>query len=301
MTEPLVPARQLGHGGHDAIVDYVSHHREPVWREIWARRELLRQLVTRDVRLRYHQAVMGFLWALLMPCLVLGASLMVRFLIANRTSLSHANGIAGTAFKAWAWAFFVGSINFTTGSLLTNINLIAKMYFPREVLPLAALGAQSIDAGVGLTFLLVLSPLLGLHFGVQLLWVPLLIGLLFLIILGAALFLSAANVFYRDVKYLVQVAVTFGIFATPVFFGLPDLGARGRMFLIFNPLTTVLEGLSLVTGSGHNLAVTIPAPDGGIPYWSPLYLVAAGLFAFGLLWVAVTFFRLKSDRFSELA
>jgi lipopolysaccharide transport system permease protein len=274
---------------------------EPVWREIWERRELLRQLIARDVRLRYRQAVMGFLWALLMPCLVLSASLLIRLLIARKTTLSQGPNLAGTAFKAWAWAFFVGSINFTTTSLLSNINLIAKMYFPREILPMAALGAQSIDALVGFSFLMLLSPVLGAHYTVQLLWLPVLVLLLVLLILGPALLLSAANVFYRDVKYLVQVAVTFGIFATPVLYSLQDLPRKARLFVVLNPLSTVLEGLSLVVGRGVNLARTIPAADGGVPYWSPWYLIATAAFGGLLLWLAVLFFRLKSDRFSELA
>ncbi|MGH7594569.1 MAG: hypothetical protein ACRELE_12070, partial [Gemmatimonadales bacterium] len=82
----------------------VSRHRSSVWFEILERRELLRQLITRDVRLRYHQAVMGFLWALLMPCLVLGASVMIRALISRSGSTAHTTSVAGIAFKAWAWS-----------------------------------------------------------------------------------------------------------------------------------------------------------------------------------------------------
>lgn len=279
----------------------VSRHRDSVWLEIWERRELLRQLINRDVRLRYHQAVMGFLWALLMPCLVLGASVMIRGLISRNGNLPHSTGVAGIAFKAWAWSFFVGSINFSTNSLLSNINLISKMYFPREVLPIAAVGAQGVDALVGLGFLAVLSPLLGVHYSLALLWLPVLLVILLLLVLGLALLLSAANVFYRDVKYLVQVAVTFGIFATPVFYGLPDLGQKERLIIGLNPLTTVLEGLRLVVGEGVGLAHTIPAPNGGMPIWSPWFLVGSTVAGVLMFAIGARFFRLQADRFAELA
>ena len=247
VTDPsqnTVNAAAMSERSRDRVI--VSQARPPVWREIWERRELLRQLIGRDVRLRYRQAVMGFLWALLMPCLVLSASLLVRSFIAQRTTLVHGPGLAGPAFKAWAWSFFVGGINFTTLSLLSNINLIAKMYFPREILPMAALGAQSVDAMVGFCFLVILAPLLGAHFTWHLVWVPLLLGLLVMLIFGLGLLLSAANIFYRDVKYLVQIAVTFGIFGTPVLYSLQDIGPRARLIVALNPLTPVLEGLNLV-------------------------------------------------------
>lgn len=271
-----------------------------MWREVWERRELLRQLVNRDVRLRYHQAVMGFLWAMLMPILVLGASMMVRILISTKVSIGESSSLAGIAYKAWAWSFFVGSINFSTNALLSNIGLISKMYFPREILPLAAIGAQGVDALVGLAFLIVLTPLLHVHFTLALLWLPLLMALLLLLVVGLGLLLSAANVFYRDVKYLVQVAVTFGIFATPVFYGLPDLPAKWRVFIALNPLTPILEGLRLILGEGVGLGHTTLAPDGGLPLWTPWYLVGtavAGLLLFG---AAARFFRLQADRFAEL-
>lgn len=271
-----------------------------MWHEVWERRELLRQLVNRDVRLRYHQAVMGFLWALLMPMLVLGASVMIRLLISQKASIGHSTSLAGIAYKAWAWSFFVGSINFSTNSLLANIGLISKMYFPREVLPIAAVGAQGVDALVGLGFLLVLTPVLGVRVTPELLWLPLLVALLLLLVLGLALLLSAANVFYRDVKYLVQVAVTFGIFATPVFYGLPDLHGKARVIIALNPLTTVLEGMRLVLGEGLGLAHTIVAPDGGMPIWTPWYLVGTAAVGLLLLGLGVRFFRLQADRFAEL-
>lgn len=246
---------------------------------------------------------MGFLWALLMPCLVLGASLLVRALISRGgvDPASSGEALAGPALKAWAWAFVVGSLNFSTTSLLNNINLVSKIYFPREVLPLAAVGAQIVDSLVGLAFIICLAPLLGMHWTLNLLWLFPLIGLLVLLTSGLSLFLSAANVFYRDVKYLVQVAVTFGIFATPVLFGLDSLGPTARRLMWLNPLTPVLEGLRLVTSHGSNLAYTVAAPAGGAPYWTPWALLGSAVFGVIVLAGSERYFRAHSDRFAELA
>ncbi len=240
---------------------------------------------------------MGFLWALLMPCLVLGASLLVRTLMNSATT--QATPFAGTAFKAWAWAFFVGSINFATNSLLSNINLISKIYFPREVLPIAAVGAQAVDGAVGLTFLALLSPLLGVHLSTALLWIPLLLVLLLVITVGLALLLAATNIFYRDIKYLVQVAVTFGIFVTPVFYSLADVHGRTRLIVALNPLSSVLEGLQLAvdgTGLSHTIRSGV-----GVPVWSPWYLVGVAGVGVLLLYAAAHFFRARADQFAELA
>lgn len=286
--------------GVETLPRFVSHHRDPVWKEIWERRELLRQLVTRDIRLRYHQAIMGFLWALLMPCLVLGASMLVRSLMGAATG-SGGPSLAATAFKAWAWAFFVGSINFATNSLLSNINLISKMYFPREVLPVAAVGAQAFDGLVGFAFLWLLSPLLHVDYTWQLLWIPVLLGLLVLLTVGPALVLSAGNIFYRDVKYLVQVAVTFGIFATPVFYGFPDLHARARLIVALNPMSAVLEGFRVVVSGGSLAHTVLAAKGGGVPLWTPYYLLIALAEGLVVLVLGVAFFRRRADRFAELA
>jgi ABC-type polysaccharide/polyol phosphate export permease len=279
----------------------VSHGALTSWREIWQRRQLLWQFIGRDVRLRYHQAVMGFLWALLMPCLVLGASVVVRTLMSHGAIASaSATPVATLAIKAWGWAFFVGSINFATVSLLSNMNLVAKIYFPREVLPMSAVGAQAVDSLIGLAFLLVLAPLLGLKFTLALLWAFPLVAILLLLTVGLSLFLAAANVFYRDVKYLVQVGVTFGIFVSPVFFSLSDLGGRGRTLALFNPLSPVLEGLGLIA-RGQGLGRTLAAPDGTTPLWSPLWLIGSAVFAILLLLGSAAFFRARADQFAELA
>jgi ABC-type polysaccharide/polyol phosphate export permease len=211
--------------------------------------------------------------------------------------------IAGIAVKGIAWAFFVGTITFATGTLTTNHNLIAKVYFPREVLPLSALLAQSFDTAIGLTALLVLLPFLGVSLQWSMLWVPALLGLLFLLTAAATLFLSCANLFFRDVKYIVQVMLTFGIFFAPVFFEPQMLGSRaGTLLMVLNPLSPILEGLRLSVVEGHNLAVALHGIDSQgqtMLLWSPLYLLGSAAFSVLVLLGSALLFRRVEHLFAE--
>ena len=264
-------------------------------REIWRYRELLYQLTLRDIRIRYKQAVMGFAWAVLMPGLIVLAGTLVRFAMAYvGGSAVETREIAGMSVKALPWAFFVGAIGFATTSLTGNLPLVSKIYFPREVLPLSATLAQVFDSAIGAITIAVLLPFLGIHFGPTLLWVPVLAFLIIAFTAGVALFLGCANLFFRDVKYIVQVLLTFGIFFTPVFFEPRMFGPMGARLMMLNPLAPLLEGLRLCVVNGHNLALPLVeiTAKGPVLAWSPWYLVYAAAWAlFGTLGCALLFHR----------
>ncbi len=267
-----------------------------IFRDLVTYRELMYEFTRRDIRIRYKQAVMGFGWAIFMPILIVASGVLVRFAMGQvSNSTVGAADIAGIAVKGIAWAFFVGTITFATGTLTTNHNLIAKVYFPREVLPLSALLAQSFDTAIGLTALLVLLPFLGVSLQWSLLWVPVLLGLLFLITAAATLFLSCANLFFRDVKYIVQVLLTFGIFFTPVFYEPAMMGPKGAVYMQLNPLTPILEGLRLSVVGGHNLLLPLTETTReGVQAvaWNPwMLLYSAGWAILGLLAASYLFHR----------
>ncbi|HEY2898402.1 MAG TPA: ABC transporter permease, partial [Gemmatimonadaceae bacterium] len=247
--------------------------------ELWRFREMLYQLTLRDVRIRYKQAVIGFGWALLMPALVVLSGCLVRYAMTRKSGAPlDLAGIAAISVKALPWSFFVGTISFATQSLTGNLQLVSKVYFPRAVLPLAATLGQAFDAAIGALVLVLVLPFLDVHLSVALLWVPLLALLLFLLTVAASLFLSCANLFFRDVKYIVQVMLTFGIFFTPVFFDPAMMGRKLAGLIMLNPLSPLLEGLSLAVVQQHDLLVPMMSPD-GIVVWSPLYLTYAALWA----------------------
>ncbi len=266
-------------------------------RELVRSRELLYQLTRRDITIRYKQAVMGFGWALFMPLLIVFSGLVVQLALANFSGRTlSAAGLGGMAVKAVPWSFFVGAIGFATASLVANMSLVTKIAFPRAVLPLSAVGAQCFDSGIAVVALVVLMPLLGaVQASWSLLWVPVLMVLLVGFTTACALLLSAANLFYRDVKYIVQVLLTFGIFFTPVFFEPAMLGARGATIAMLNPMSPLLEGLRLTVTVGHNLLapLTTTLPSGAIvTVWSPAYLGYAALVTIlGLPAAALLFYR----------
>lgn len=265
-------------------------------RDLRTYRELMLEFTRRDIRIRYKQAVMGFGWAIFMPILIVASGALIRVAMGEVSGANTGTAdVAGIAIKGIGWAFFVGAVTFGTTTLTANHNLIAKVYFPREVLPLSAVLAQSFDTLIGLAALVVLLPILGVTLHWSLLWVPLLLALLVVITTGAVLFLSCANLFFRDVKYIVQVLLTFGIFFTPVFYEPAMIGARGARVMQFNPLTSILEGLRLSVVQGHNLlepltAVTRQGVE--VVAWSPWYLAyAAAWGVLGVLGAALLFHR----------
>lgn len=251
-------------------------------------RDLLYMLSRRDVTVKYKQSIMGFLWAILMPLLITSAGVVVKLAM---TAASGKGGmfreVLPVAIKAAPWAFFVASIRFSTQSLSNNHNLVTKIAFPRAVFPLSAVASQLFDFMIA-ALVVVAVAVFSVSPTVYLLWVPVLLALLIAQVAGLALLLSAANLFFRDIKYLVEVVLTFAIFFTPVFYSVADIVAKfGRAgeLLLLNPVAPVLEGLDAVIVAGR-------APD---PLWTGY---AAGWALLLLIVTPVIFLRLE-PRFAE--
>jgi ABC-type polysaccharide/polyol phosphate export permease len=267
--------------------------------EIVEYRELLFQMMLRDIRIRYKQAVMGFAWAILIPMLIVAAGFLIKYAMAQMSgSELEAGSMASVTVKALPWAFFVGAIGFATSSLTGNSNLVTKIYFPREVFPLSAVMAQAFDTAIGASALCVLLfVFLGIGFSLQIFWLLPVLVLLFLFTIGAALFLSCANLFFRDIKYIVQVLLTFGIFFTPVFYESFSLGPIGSQLVMLNPLAPLLEGIRLAVVEHHNLFQTLVVTNRAgqmILAWHPAYLLyAAGWALLGLAAAWLMFHKLE--------
>jgi lipopolysaccharide transport system permease protein len=270
--------------------------------EVWQHRELLEQLTKRDIKLRYKQAAMGFAWAIFMPCLIVLSGLIIRFAMAQISGQAlHSKDIANIAIKGVGWSFFVGALGFATASLIGNSNLVTKIYFPREVLPLSSVAAQGFDTSIGLLTLVVILPFLGVRLHASFVWIPLLLVLLVTFTTGVSMFLSCANLFFRDVKYIVQVVLMFGIFFTPIFFEPAMLGPRGAMLATINPLTGILEGLRLAVVDGRDLLHPIMGMVKGVerPIWNPWELVYSAVCAVSSLLGSTLMFRRLQPLFAE--
>lgn len=246
----------------------------PGIKELIQYRYLLFALTWREIRIRYKETVMGFLWAILMPVMVVAAGILVRkaFSVVSGKPM-ESQAVVSVMVKSLPWAFFAGSIRTATNSLLVNSNLVTKIYFPREVFPFSSILAQLFDFGVATSLVVILVPFSGLSVGVHILWLPLLLLLLILLTAGWALFLSCATLFFRDVKYIVEIVMTFGILFTPVFYDAAMFGEWSRVILL-NPVGTILEAI-------NDVVVLNRAPN---PYWLS-YAVSWALGSFVFAWI----------------
>ncbi|GFO56863.1 transport permease protein [Geomonas sp. Red276] len=214
--------------------------------ELVKSRELLLIITWKDIKIRYKQSIMGFMWAVLMPMLIVAAGVVVKVAISfvSGKPLQLAD-VASISVKALPWSFFISAIRFATNSLTGNSNLITKIYFPREVFPLAAVLANLLDFAVASAALTVILAFSGIGVSLQLLWLPFLVLMLIMFTAGTSLFLACSNLFFRDVKYLVEVFLTFAIFFTPVFYDVSTFGKWAPLLLI-NPVGVILEAINAV-------------------------------------------------------
>jgi ABC-type polysaccharide/polyol phosphate export permease len=228
---------------------------------------------------------MGFAWAVLMPILIIGSGLivMVAFSTISGNPLKKAD-VLSIAVKSVPWAFFVGAIRFATNSLIMNKELVTKIYFPREILPFASILANLFDFLIAGAVLLLVLCLARSGISVYLFWTPVLLVLLVLLSAGLGMLLACANLFFRDVKYLVEVGLTYGIFFTPVFYSASVLGKMGKVLLL-NPVGPILESL-------RDIVILHKSPD---LLWLA-YSAAWAILGFYLSW---TVFRKTEPSFAE--
>jgi len=234
--------------------------------------ELLLMLTSREIVVRYKQSVMGFLWALLMPTLVVLAGLVVRAVLARLSGTAHAtDALAAMVVKAVPWAFFVSAIRTATSSLTANSNLVTRARCPRIVFPLSAILSALFDLMVAAVPSAALLVYLGMPLSWNLLWVVPLLLLLVLLVSALGVLLAAANLFYRDVKYIVEVFLMFAIFFTPVLYEVRLLG-EWRAWVLLNPVAPLLEGF-------YDAVVRGVTPDLGWIAYSAIVSMATAVVA----------------------
>lgn len=223
-------------------------------RSIREHQDLLFMITWRDIRIKYKQSIMGFLWAIFMPMIIVAAGMVIKlaFSYISEEPLKRAD-IITVSVKSLPWAFFVSSIRFSSNSLISNPNLVTKIYFPRIIFPVSAVISQLVDFLIAGTALIIILAFLGVGVSMQLFWVPVLMAILAFISMGLGILLSAANLFFRDVKYIVEVIMTFAIFFTPVFYEIEMFG-KWSTALLLNPVAPVLESLK-------DVVVLHQAPD----------------------------------------
>jgi lipopolysaccharide transport system permease protein len=210
------------------------------WGDLWRYRELMYFLAWRDIAVRYKQTAIGVAWALLRPAVTMLAFVAFRRLVGVAPDRVPEPLLVSAAVLPWQ--FFSAALTEASGSLIGNTNLISKVYFPRLIIPWAAVVTSFVDFLITLVLLGLLMAWYGFMPGWQLLVLPAFIVLAFSLALGLGLFLAALNVKYRDFRYVVPFIVQFGVFVSPIAFTSSTMPAGWRTVFSLNPLVGVIDG-----------------------------------------------------------
>ncbi|MEP7076800.1 MAG: ABC transporter permease [Acidobacteriota bacterium] len=209
--------------------------------DIWHYRDLLYILTMRDIRVRYKQTVLGAAWAVIQPLF----TMLIFSLFFGRLAGVPSDGVPYPLF-AYAgllpWTFFSNAISNSGNSLVGNSNLITKVYFPRLIIPIASVASGLLDFAIAFVLLVILMFYYGVGLSINLLMLPVLIGMTALFATGVGALLSALNVKYRDIRYALPFFVQLGLFVTPIIYPSSLVPEKWRWLLMINPLAAQIEG-----------------------------------------------------------
>ena len=233
------------------------------WKDLWHFRELFYFLAWRDILIRYKQTVMGIAWAVVRPLL----TMIVFTILFSRVAKLRSDGSIPYALLVLAgmlpWQFFSTALSEASNSLINNSNLISKVYFPRLVVPAAAVITSFVDFVI--TLVLMAFTMAWYHFTPdwRLLLLPLFVALALACSFGTGLWLAALNVEYRDFRFIIPFIVQFGLYVSPVGFSSNIVPKKWQLLYSLNPVVGVIDGFrwSLLRGestlSWSNLAVSL--------------------------------------------
>ncbi len=257
------------------------------WRDIWDYRQLFAILAWRDIAVRYKQTVIGIAWALIRPL----ATMIVFTVVFGKIAALPSEGAAPYAVMVFAgllpWTFFATALTEAAGSLIGSSNLISKVYFPRLIVPTAAVVVAFVDFLI--SFAILMALLLWYRFlpSWHIVLLPVFVLLAFLASLGPGLWITALNVKYRDFRYVIPFLVQLGLYISPVGFSSTIIPTQWRLVYSLDPLVGVIDGFRwCILGRGSSI------------YWPSLYLgvTVTGLF----LWLGLSTFRRMEKSFADL-
>jgi lipopolysaccharide transport system permease protein len=263
-----------------------GRHEGTYWRDLWRYRELFYFLAWRDILVRYKQTAFGVAWALLQPLLTMA----VFTVVFGRLAKLPSDGVPYPilVFSALLpWQFFAGAVTNGANSLVSNANLVSKVYFPRLIVPSAAVIPGLVDFAISLGFLVVLMAWFGVWPHWRVVTLPLFLLLGAATALGAAYWFAALTVKYRDFRYVVPFMLQAGLFISPVGFSSAIVPESLRTLYSINPLVGVIDGFRWALLGG-----TTPLHTTGLALSA---LLAAALLASG-----IRYFRATEKTFADV-
>jgi len=221
------------------------------WRDLWRFRELLYFLAYRDILVRYKQTVIGVAWVLIRPALTM--TIFVAFRRMTNIASTQVPDPILVYSALLPWQFFSMALSEASNSLINNANLVSKVYFPRLLVPASAVVTSLVDFAVSLGLLALLMLWYRLTPGWQLLVLPLLALLTFVLSIGSGLLLAALNVEFRDFRYVVPFIVQFGLFVSPVAIETSKIPERWRLLYSLNPMVGIIDAFRWAVTGGRTL------------------------------------------------
>jgi lipopolysaccharide transport system permease protein len=273
-------------GGYELIIEPGRAERH-YWRDLWQYRELFQVLSWRDISVRYKQTVIGAAWALMRPFL----TMVVFTIVFGKLAKLPSDGTAPYALMVFAgmlpWSFFATALADASNSLIGNANLISKVYFPRLIVPIAAVIVAFVDFLVSFAILIVLMVWYQFMPGLQILVLPLFASIAFMTCVGIGVWVTALNVKYRDFRYVIPFIVQMGLYISPVGFSSSIIPDQWRLIYSLNPMVGVIDGFRWCLLGGES-RIYLPC------FW--LSISIAGFF----LWFGIRQFRKMEKSFADL-
>jgi len=258
------------------IIIEAGHTERNYWRDLFRYRELFYFLAWRDILVRYKQTVIGILWAVLRPFL----TMVVFVLIFSKIAKLPSGGLPYPVMVfagMLPWQLFSTSLSEGSNSLITNANLISKVYFPRLIVPTSAVVVSFADFAVSAALLGLLMFYYGVWPGLSLLVIPVFILIGLAASIGAGLWLAALNVEYRDFRYVVPFLVQFGLYVSPVGFTSAIVPEKWRLLYSLNPMVAVIDGFRWSISGGRSAMFLPGLGIGGVV---TLVLLLSGVWYF---------------------
>ncbi|HEY2124436.1 MAG TPA: ABC transporter permease [Chthoniobacterales bacterium] len=258
------------------LIIEAGHTERNYWRDLFRYRELFYFLAWRDVLVRYKQTVIGILWAVLRPLL----TMIVFTVVFSRIAKLPAEGVPYPVMVFAAmlpWQLFATSLSEGSSSLISNANLISKVYFPRLIVPASAVIVSFVDFAVSMVLLGALMIFYKVWPGVSLLGLPLFTLLALLASAGAGTWLAALNVKYRDFRYVVPFIAQFGLYISPVGFSSSIVPDKWRLLYALNPMVGVIDGFRWSISPGQT---PFPTQSLALSLLTVAFLLATGIWYF---------------------
>ena len=257
------------------------------WGDLWHYRELFAILAWRDVSVRYKQTVIGIAWAIVRPLL----TMVVFTIIFGNLAKLPSDGAVPYPVLVFAgmlpWFLFSSILAEASNSLVSNTNLISKVYFPRLIVPAAAGVVALIDFAINIVILFAVMAWFQFLPNWQIIFLPAFIALAVLASLGPALFISALNVKYRDFRFIIPFIVQFGLYVSPVGFSSSVVPDEWRFWYSLNPVVGVIDGFRWCLLGGES------------QLYVPGFLASLAVVAF-TMWIGIRFFRKTERTFADV-